>query len=872
MRDTSAQLRRYDNGLRSLVREAHHAPVAELQIWAQVGSADERPGEAGLAHFHEHMLFKGTERRGVAEIAGAIEGAGGSINAFTTFDVTVYHATVPASEWRPCLEILVDAVRHSVFDPTEIAREIEVVLEEIRRSDDSPGSVLANAVFAETYRAHPYRHPILGTRESVASLDRERLQHFFRQWYTPENLLVVAAGDFAAPEAEAAVADFFSGAVPGRTRRERPAEPAQDTPRSVVLRRPFERTSLELAWMTVPLAHTDTPYLDLLAFILGQGDSSRLVCRVQEREALADHIEAFSYTPLDAGVFGVSAESDGARCAELVSAAVREVERLRAEPVGRDELEKARANFLTREHFERESVSGLAHKLGSFQALAGDFRAEARYLQAVEQATPEDLQRVARTYLKAEQLTTGVLLPEAETKSLAHTELLSAVKQGVARTDQVFRKPQPITAAGTALQRSQTSSVSAPATTDIFSYRFANGAALHVVPRREPPVVGLRAALLGGQLDESEANAGITSFLSRTWLRGTETRSAEGLARAIESLAVEIEGFSGRNSTGLTLDCTRDQLDPALEILSEILLAPAFDPEEIERERRETLAAIARSEDNLAARAFQLFTHTHYDAHPYRLRLSGTPDSIQALTREALAAQHTRLVCAPNLVIGVAGDVEPDALAERLSALLADLPDSSAGFAPPSPDAPPREIRTAELRKQREQSHIVLGFRGLTITDPDRYALEVLTQMLAGQGGRLFLELRDRQSLAYTVSCANVEGVAPGFFALYMGTAPEKRERAQQSMFDQLAHTLDTPPSAEELRRAQRYLLGNFAIELQRASARAAHLAHDALYGLGADADRHYGLHIEAVTREDVLRIARRVIDLSAYTLAVIRP
>ena len=151
-----------DNGLTVLLRESRRAPVVELQIWASVGSADERAGEEGLAHFHEHMLFKGTERRGVGEVAGDIEGLGGHINAYTSFDQTVYHATLPSDAWREGLDVLVDAVRFSIFDEEEVHREREVVLEEIRRSDDTPGHVLGDLAFRECYRFHPYGAPILG--------------------------------------------------------------------------------------------------------------------------------------------------------------------------------------------------------------------------------------------------------------------------------------------------------------------------------------------------------------------------------------------------------------------------------------------------------------------------------------------------------------------------------------------------------------------------------------------------------------------------------------------------------------------------------------------------------------------------------------
>ena len=165
-----------------------------------------------------------------------------------------------------------------------------------------------------------------------------------------------------------------------------------------------------------------------------------------------------------------------------------------------------------------------------------------------------------------------------------------------------------------------------------------------------------------------------------------------------------------------------------------------------------------------------------------------------------------------------------------------------------------------------------MGFRGLDVCDPDRHALEVITQLLSGQGGRLFLELRDRRSLAYSVSAMNIEGVAPGFFALYIATAPEKVEEARRGMLEQLERLVADPPSDDELAQAKRHLVGNHAIDQQRNSHHAAHMALDALYGLGPGSSHRYAEQIEAVDKEAFLRVARSVIRLDAYTEALVRP
>jgi zinc protease len=393
-----------------------------------------------------------------------------------------------------------------------------------------------------------------------------------------------------------------------------------------------------------------------------------------------------------------------------------------------------------------------------------------------------------------------------------------------------------------------------------------------VVPRRQVPVVCARAAFGGGLLAEQAHTAGLSGFLASMWVRGTAHRSAEDFARDAEGLAVEIDGFSGRSSTGLTCETPSEHLEGALDLFCEALLAPAFDAEELERERRETLAAIERSEDRLGARAHALFVDAHFAKHPYRHPMLGRAESVAAFDAALVAAHHARLVRAGNLALAVAGDVDPDRVAALLAERLGALP------AGPYPDAwPPLEpapdaLRRAELVRERAQAHLVIGFRGVSVRDDDRFALEVIAQLLAGQGGRLFLDLRDRRGLAYAVSASNAEGVAPGTFTVYIATAPEKLAEAREGLLAELARLLEAPPAPDELERARRCLIGNFAIDAQQSRVHAAHVALDALYGLGPDASRRWPERIAAVSADDLLRVARRIVRLDAYTEACIHP
>lgn len=878
---------RLKSGIELVMLENRAAPVVAIQVWVDVGSADERDEQGGIAHVHEHMLFKGTERRGVGDVAGDIEGLGGHINAYTSFDQTVYHATLPSASWREGLDVLTDAVRHSRFDPDEVKREREVVLEEIRRSEDTPSHVLGDLAFRECYRKHPYGAPILGPAENVARFDRGLVRRFFRRWYTPENLMVVAVGDFDRHEVAAEIERLFADARPGKIRRERPVEPPSTGLRVAVLRRPFEGHRVDLSWPASRFCDEDAIHLDLLAYVLGECESSRLVRSIREEEALVDRIDAGAYTPLDRGLFSIGFETDGPRLEQAIARIMEEADRLRRERVSQAELERARINFLASEQFDRESVSGVASKIGSYESMGGGWRREALALEILRNATPEDLLRVAQKYLEPDSLAVAALIPEDSDPALDESALRRSVARGVeaARLPRASSEPDPTpvnvaAAAGSRPGQGQRDArlalgplrPAADGAGERLDVTLLNGLAVHVLRRPEVPIVAARLACLGGLLAEDESSSGITRFLNAMWTRGTRSLSAADFARQSEALAAEIDGFSGRNSLGLTLDSLSETLDPALALLAEALLEPRFDAEEIERERRETLAALERREDRLGQRAFQLFSQTEFEGHPYRLTVLGERAAIEGIGASDLIAHSARLIRAKGAAFAIVGDVDPEKVARLVEDRLGDLPAGDADFVVPEAAARGIGIRESEYVKDRSQAHLVVGFRGVTMADPDRDTLELISQLLAGQGGRLFLELRDRQSLAYTVSASNVEGLVPGYFSIYIATAPDKLARARRGIFEEIDRLVSEAPSPDELERAIRFGIGSFAIDSQRSHARAAHIALDSIYGLGPDHADEYPRRIAEIEPGDVLRVARRIFRTDACTISAVHP
>lgn len=842
-----------DNGLKVILVEDHAAPVVALNVWVRTGSADERADEAGMAHVFEHMLFKGTERRAVGEIARTVEAAGGHINAFTSFDMTVYHITMASRDVGEGVDVLADAVQHSTFDPDELAKESKVVVEEIRRGEDSPGRVLSQAIFGTAYTRHPYRLPVIGTEESVLGFTREQLLGFFRRWYTPDNMTFVAVGDFDTEKMLSLISQSFEGAqTGGKLAHPRESEVEQNGTRTVLLRRDFEQTLLGIAYPITSMSDPDTPYLDLLSSVLGGGESSRLYRNVKDRLRIVHTIDASAYTPQDAGLFMVDAALDPKEIENAIAAITLEIEKLRSEGPSTIELERARVNLLAHEVREKETMQGQARKFGYFEAIGGGIEAEAVYLDRVRKATTDDLKAVAARYLTPERATVAVLLGEGERPELDEAGLLAASRRAAATA----RSSESVQELGSGIRL----------------YQLPNGLRIVVKPNRNIPLVALRLSFLGGLLAETESTQGITSFLAGMLDRGTEQRSAAQFAAEVEGIAAGIGGFAGRNSFGMTAEFLSESLDVGLDLFADMLLRPAFADDEIEKAREETLAALERREDHLAGKAFELFSKGLYPNHPYRFPSIGTADTIRSFDREALTAYFEKYARPQNAVLGIVGDVDPDAIVAAIASQLADweggdkveLPERSAPVVPAA-------AQTLELEKGKQQIHLVVGFSGLSLSDPDLPALEVLTQVLSGQGGRLFLELRDRRSLAYSVMAFSIEGLDTGSFGVYIASAPQKLQESLDGVNEQLRLALETPITAEEIKRAKAFLIGSQAVSLQRFGAQASLLSLDELYGLGATHHLDYESGVEAVGLDDVNRVARRVIKLDTPVIALVK-
>jgi len=406
-----------DNGLRVLVQEDPRNPIVAVQIIYRVGSRNERPGATGLAHFLEHMMFKGTPTRGRGEISRLVELNGGRDNAFTTNDVTGYYINIAADRLELVLQIEADRMRNLLLDAGEIDSERKVVMEERRlRAEDDPDGLVYEEMNSLAFKGHPYRWPVIGWMADIERINRPELRAFYDTYYVPNNAVLVVAGDVKAADVLAMTRRYFGaiprGAAPPAVTAVEP--PQIDERRLVVRKEGAQLPIVNVAWHVPNHTSADAPALELLSTVLSEGRASRLYQRlVYEKRMVLGAGGDYSYFSLDPALFWFYATPLPGQTAEAVEQALMaEVERLKQEPVPEEELARARNQIEAGFVWQEDSVFSRASLIGRFEVL-GSWRLAEEFVPKIRAVTAADLQRVARTYFPADRKNVSILLPAA---------------------------------------------------------------------------------------------------------------------------------------------------------------------------------------------------------------------------------------------------------------------------------------------------------------------------------------------------------------------------------------------------------------------------------------------------------------------------
>jgi len=824
------------NGLTLIIKPDHSAQLASVQAWVGTGSVHEgRWTGAGVSHFLEHMLFKGTARRKGREISAEVQSLGGYINAYTSFDRTVYYIDLPSENVASAVDILADSVLGSTLPEDEFARERDVILREIAMTRDDPDQRMGEVLFDAAFREHPYRHPVIGHRDLFSRLTHADLVAYYKARYTPANLTVVVVGAVDPAAVRASVEATF-GAVP-RSSLEPvlvPAEPLQMAARTRRLSEDVEVTRAGLAWQVPGLTHPDAPLLDLLATVLGGGDSSILWQSLREKQRLVHSIDAQCWNPGDTGLFYVFLTCEPARREAALAAVRRELASIASKGVPAARIRRAIRQLVVAEINTRKTMSGQASRLGAAEVVAGDLQFGRGYFERLRSASPAQLRRVVREHLLPLRVTEVSMDPKGAAVSAAS----APARVGAAPDFELITLP--------------------------------NGARIAFQPDSRLPSLHLRLVAAGGPSSETPGRRGSASLLATLLTKDTRRRSSARVAEDIEGVGGSFFPFCGNNSLGLGVELLSTDAERALRALTEAVLEPAFLPDTLATEREALLAELSQDNDDIATRGRKLLRRRFFGGYPLSHDAHGDEAGVSATTPAVLRDLHGRLFRAENLVLAVSGDFEPSRLLPRLERLMLRMPAGPGPSAPP-PFTPPAALELRE-HMQKEQAVVFEAYPGPVLMADDFYAGEVADELFSGMASRLFERVREEKGLAYFVRSARVTGLGGALFYFYAGTAPDKAAEVLGEIEAEVDRVAAGDIGRAEIDRCLARLRAGRRQSMQTIGARSLNAALNVLLGLPVNDWRNYDARISAIGAAELSAFARKYLRREHRMRLVIGP
>ena len=828
----------YPNGLTLIVEENRGAPVASVQAWCNTGSIHEgKLLGAGLSHILEHMLFKGTSSRAPGVIASQVQDAGGYINAYTSYDRTVYWIDVPAKGASQAVDILADAMMNATLPENEYNKEQDVIRREFAMGYDNPDRTASLLLFRTAFHTSPFKEPVIGHLDIYNKLTRQDVLDYYKRRYVPNNLCFVVVGDVNAAQIRDQLGAFFEKyprvALEPVPVAEEPPQLGKQVGRDTF---PTDLSRMNIAWRAPGATSPDAPAVEVLSAVLASGTSSILNTEVREKKGLVHQIGGglYTLTPTE-GLIYIGAVADPSKREAAEKEILAQVAKVSRDGISDSQLQKAKKGILSEHYHGLSTMRGRASDYGNGWLVTGNAEYGTRYLESIQSVTSADVKRVAARYLNPESLTVSSLDPA------------DSAKKADAKT-------------------------TAPTASATVKSVLPNGLTVLVHQDDRLPLISINAAFRGGMLAETPEKNGVSQLLASTIVKGTKKRTAQQIAESLEHVGGSIGAGAGNNSISVSVEVMKEDFTLGMEVLADVVANATFPESEVALEKDSQLAAIKAEDDQITAVARNLLKPRLYGSHPYGFRVNGSPETVSKLAPSDLKDFRDRLVSGRNGVLSIFGDVDPKKALELATSDFGSLPSGDRLLITPPVAAALAESQTASAERQKQQAVVMRGYLGTSLDGADRPALELIESASSDLGSRFFNRIREKLGLAYFVGASNSTGLAPGAFVFYLGTDPKKVDLAKSEFTEEIGKLAEEGLTQEELDRAKSKVLGAEAIRNQSVAALGGLCATNELLGLGYDHEKVRRAEIEKVNLDDIRRVAQKYFRDGKYVDVVVGP
>jgi zinc protease len=787
-----------DNELNTLFIHSPGCSAATVQMWFRAGSALEVKDNEGIAHFLEHMFFKGTPTRPGPQLAHDIESYGGEVNAFTSFDYTCYYINTPSLFLEKSVDILLDMVANPLFSEDEIPSERQVVFEEYRRAMDNPSQWNFIQLQKGSFTAG-YQHPILGREDTILNFSQQQIKSFRENFYNLENAMLVVAGDLR--ERETLEKKIRSFRLPHGQKSQFGPFDLKATDSINVHDKDIRQATLTLCFQAPGYVHEKAAAQDLAINCLAHGEMSRMYQALVAKTSLCNGVSGSTMYFANGGVHMLRMNFPVENLSKISALFMQTLQQAVAEGFKPEELNKIKNQYIASKVYERESIESFAFSLGHGFAQSGNIHCEEAFIEKIRSTTPVQVWEGLMEILK--QSSHFTLQVPKDTKLTVPERELKKWQVGLKKTGiklkLKFDSPKLTTSKfDSAVQVAEVKP------------------GIKFVYRKNDltPTFVLHAYMKGGQSAENNKTAGIHHLMARLLTYGYKGMSYEKLKNELEFLSASLSGFSGKNAYGLTLHGQSKDMEKLTGHFFGTLYNPDVPKKFFEHERKIILRALENQKEDPMKQAFKAFYKMVFNGHAYALELAGTPQTLKAFTPTGLQRLHKNHLTKSELVITYCGDQDFSVIFPVIKELVKDLDERrplKRAKTKPKPITGKRE----KLVFKREQTQIVIGAPAYGIGYKEDLYLKMITAHLSGQSSELFVEVRDRQGLCYSVSPVHVTALESGCWGIYIGSGSDKTERAIEAIMGIINKLRDHGIKREEFERIKTMMDGQNLLGIQ---------------------------------------------------------
>ena len=834
------------------------APVVTAQAWVKTGSIFEQEHVGvGLSHFLEHLLAGGSTSTRDEQASNAILGKiGAQTNAATGLDTARYYVNTVSAHTDEAIELVSDWMQNALVTQTEFDRERTVIQREMEMRNSRPGTILWKLTQLARYQVHPARDPIIGYLDDFLTITRDELYDFYKRMYVPNNMVFIVVGDIDKQAVVDQVAGLWADVPPGQLPElSLPVEPDIEQPREVLGHANLQIPKLRLVWPGTKLSEAGDYELDVLAMVLGQGESSRLKREVRDELGLATTVSAYNASSVwTAGYFVVSAEPTDREASldDLKRVLLNEVAALRDEPVTQEELDRAKRKVLADIAQNNQTVEGVASTLAWEVISLAEPGYLKRYAQAVQSITAEQLQATAERFLTDDRLITVKLLPMEEGESTD----IPLTKREAPPIDPMTVAREPVELDTDVLIRRLSENLSSAHISEAeieveqpVTYQLANGLTVVVQRSTVVPAVAMQLYWPGGLLADEPGRQGVANATASMLTRGTTRQSADQIAAAVEDLGATLITSGANNTAYTSATALKEDWPMMLEMMGDVTMRPAFDVAEWDRLKTRIIASIDRDDETWIGELRQAFREAFFGDHPWSCRTKGYREVVESLTVDDLRAFHEAHLYAPQMVLSMVGDVDPDRVYAEAKRVFDDLPKRGERFEPPCPKLP--EAKIVQVQTDKPVTAFYIGFApGVNRADPDYPALQVLTKVMSDfPSGWLEQALRGRgPGLVYSVGASVWAGMVPGSTAVIFNTSNDQAIEALDRTMAVIRRAKAGDFDPVDIDRAKAKVLTQEFFNKQSLSDRALLNALNIIYGLNDPGSKKF---LHAVSKVD---------------------